>query len=190
MSEISLSIQKLAKNVLSTKRFEEAITLCKKINVEKDNQGIKETLIELLEKTPDSSINAKQLDYAKYDIPHLEKRTRDVVERSSASIEAICKWILRYRIEEYQEGLSLGRVIKKLELKSIMKSELMEFLNDFNRSIWNPAKHDYHSYRDIRDHLFSIEDTIFALYIINALTWELYTHIPDHNWRVLISKPN
>jgi len=189
VSEISQSIQDLAKSILSTKRFDEATKLCKKINY-KNNWPAKKTLIELLEKTPDSEINAKQLDYAKYDIPYIEKRTRDVVERSAASIEAICKYILRYKINEYQEGLPLGPVLDKLELKSTLKPELIKILKDFNKSVWNPAKHDYHSYRDIRDHLFSIDDTVFVLYIVNALTWELYFHIPDHGWRVVTPKPD
>src|SRR5712692_3513132 len=93
-NEMSLMIEETAKSILPITKFDEVIGLCEKYNNKKSKLKVQRILWDLLDKnTPDCEINAKQLDYAKYDLEHLDERTRDITERAAASIEAICATI-------------------------------------------------------------------------------------------------
>ena len=109
----------------------------------------------LSEETPQGSINAKPLDYAMYDIAYLGSRTRDIVERASASIELVCYFLLAERKGNAYSNVPLGKILSVLDSAKVIPPKLYAILRKFNKHVFIPAKHDYEIYPD-KQHLFYV----------------------------------
>ncbi|QLH06383.1 hypothetical protein [Nitrosopumilus ureiphilus] len=127
---------------------------------------------------PQGAINAKAIDYAKYDLFHLSK-TRDIIERASASIEQLYYFLLTENGGKYPSHDPLGRILNELENRNVLDTEFVSILRRFNRHVFVPAKHDYKINPD-KQHLFSVEDAIFILYIVTALSRKLWPYFRKH----------
>lgn len=177
---ISDDILEIAKNILSPKKLQEAEYLCEQYRDRKKQSLVKKTLWDLLSnKTPHSDINAKAIDYARYDLGHLSSRTRNIVERASASIELLCYWLLVENGGEYPSNDPLGTILNKLEKRNVLDPEFLSVLRRFNRYALVPAKHDYEINPD-KQHLFSVDEAVFIVYIVTAISRKLWPYFKKH----------
>lgn len=177
---ISDEILGIAKIILPPKKFQEDESLCEQYRDRKKQSHVKRTLWNILSnKTPYSDINAKAIDYAIYDLGHLSSRTRDIVERASASIELLCYSLLVENGGKYPSNDPFGTILIKLEKRNVLDSEFLSILKRFNKCALVPAKHDYEINPD-KQHLFSVDEAIFVLYIVTALSRKLWPYFKEH----------
>lgn len=177
---ISNEIVEIAKKVLPSEKLQYVEYLCIQYKNKKKQRHVKKQLWALLsDQTPQGVINVKAIDYAKYDLSHLSNKTRDIVERASASIEQLCYFLLVENGGKHPSHDPLGRILNELENRNVLDTEFVSILRRFNRHIFVPAKHDY-KINPNKQHLFSVEETIFILYIVTSLSRKLWPYFRKH----------
>jgi phosphopantetheinyl transferase (holo-ACP synthase) len=100
--------------------------------------------------------------YAWVEIDHLPRKTRFVIEYVGHFVDTMLKCMAveklsNSRCQEYSFGTNLTK------LKDKIPTDLYSELNDYNKLIYRPAKHDW-IVKD-RSHRFTCKEVVFAIFI-------------------------